>query len=53
MTLESVPGTMQPVLSNKGKVSCSRKQLGAFDGAQTHDLHITSQTCNKLRPAAP
>ena len=43
----------QPVLSNKGKVSCSRKQQGAFDGSQTHDLHITSQTCNSLRHAAP
>jgi len=26
---------------------------GAFDGARIHDLHITSQTCNTLRPADP
>jgi len=32
----------QPVLNN----------IGAFDGAQTHDLNITSQTCNPLRHAA-
>ena len=25
---------------------------GAFDGYRTHDLHITSQTCNPLRHAA-
>jgi len=25
---------------------------GAFDGARTHDLHITSQMCNPLRDAA-
>ena len=35
------------VLSNKGKFSCSRKQ-GAFYGARTHDIHITSQTRNPL-----
>jgi len=23
----------------------------AFDGAQTHDIHITRQTCNALRHA--
>ena len=27
--------------------------MGAFDGAWTHDLHITSQTCNPLHHAAP
>mgnify|MGYP000093118539 FL=1 len=37
------------LISNKGKVSCSRKQTGAFDGARNHDLNITSQTCNPLR----
>jgi len=25
--------------------------MGAFDGARTHDLHITSQTCNPLLQA--
>ena len=29
------------------------KTTGAFDGARTHDLYITSQTCNPLRHAAP
>ena len=27
--------------------------MGAFNVAQTHDLHITSQTCNPLRRVAP
>ena len=27
--------------------------MGAFDGARTHDLHITSHKCNPLRHAAP
>jgi len=26
-----------------------KETMGAFDGAQTHTLHITSQTCNPLR----
>ena len=43
----------QPVLSNKGKVSCSMKQRGPLMGLETQDLHITSQTCNPLRHAAP
>ena len=43
----------QPVLSNKGKVSCSRKRTGVFDEARTHYFHITSQTCNTLHHAAP
>ena len=49
--LESVPGIN---LSTKLKVSFLLKQtIGAFDGAQTHDLHITSQMCNPLPHAAP
>ena len=43
----------QPVLSNKGKVSCSRKRTGVFDEARTHYFHITSQTCNTLHHTAP
>ena len=43
----------QLALSNKNKVSWSRKQRGTFDGARTHDLHITSQTCNPLHHATP
>ena len=27
--------------------------MGDFDGAQTHNLHITSQTCNPLRHTTP
>ena len=38
----------QPVLSNKGKVSCLRKQQGPLMGLETHDLHIMSQMCNPL-----
>ena len=26
-----------------------KETTGAFDGARTHDLHITSQMCNPLR----
>jgi len=26
---------------------------GSFDWAQTHVLHITSQTCNPMRHTAP
>jgi len=29
-----------------------KETTGAFDGAQTHNLHITSQTCNPMRHAA-
>ena len=29
-----------------------KETMGAFDGAQTHDLHIMSQTCNPLRHTA-
>ena len=29
-----------------------KETTGAFDGAQTYDLHITCQTCNTLRHAA-
>ena len=39
------------ILSNKGQVSSSRKRRGLW-WAQTHDLHITSQTCNLLCHAA-
>ena len=39
------------ILSNKGKVSSSRKRRGLW-WAQTHDLDITSQTCNLLCHAA-
>ena len=48
----SNPFLAQPVLINKAKVSCSRKNE-ACDGARTHDLPITSQTCNPLRHATP
>ena len=27
--------------------------MGAFDGARTHDINLTSQTCNTLRHASP
>ena len=37
----------QPVLSNKSKVSCSKKQRGPFDGARTQDLYITSQIARR------
>jgi len=30
-----------------------KETSGAFDGARTHDLHITSQTFNPLRHIAP
>jgi len=30
-----------------------KETTGAFDGAQIHNLHITSQTRNSLRSAAP
>ena len=30
-----------------------KETTGAFDGARTHDLHITSQACNPVRHAAP
>ena len=46
----------QPVLSNKGKVSCSRKQLEPLMGLEIKtDRHppITSQTRYPLRHAAP
>ena len=48
----------QPVLSNKGKISCSRKQplMGLEPTTSVlrvnHDLCITSQTCNPLRHTA-
>ena len=42
----------QPVLSNQGNI-LAKEIMGAFDGAQTHDLHIMSQTCNPLQHAAP
>ena len=30
-----------------------KETTGAFDGARTNDIHITSQACNPLRHAAP
>ena len=30
-----------------------KETTGAFDGSRTHDLHVTSQTCNPLRHADP
>ena len=41
----------QPVLSNKGKVSCLRKQRWTL-WYRTLVLHITSQTCSPLCHAA-
>ena len=51
MTLESVPGTMQPVLSNKGKVSCSRKQRGPLMGLKptTSTLRVRRATHGATR----
>ena len=46
----------QPVLSNEGKVYCSRKQRGPLIGLElTTDRHppIMNQTCYPLRHAAP
>ena len=42
----------QPILSNKGKASCSRKQLGFTLTTGRHPL-ITSQTRYPLHHAAP
>ena len=36
-----------PFLSNEGKLSCSRKTTGFFDGIQTHHWSISSQTTLK------
>ena len=56
--LESVPGTnrivtelliTQPVLSNKGKVSCSRKQQMPLMGLEPRPPHYESD----LQPTAP
>ena len=33
--------------------SLLKETMGFFDGARTHNLHITSQTCNPLWHAAP
>ena len=41
---------LEPVLSNEGKVSCSRKK-GAFDVNRTNDWLITSQKNFSLRPS--
>ena len=36
------------MLCNESKVTCSRKQFGAFDGVQAHNWPIRSQTLNPL-----